>query len=205
MGPLKAVVMQGRRVRSRTLDTLLGIDSITIPPFERRPGTFPDSVHYEPPDYVLLRHALRRVRLAPSDVFFEIGCGLGRVVCEVARQRVERVIGIELCAELARVAERNAVTVRRRQAAIEIRVGDAAEADYDGGTVYFMFNPFGAATMSAVMDRIRESVERSPRHVRVVYMNPLHSDVLRRQPWLACRDEFRLRGFRSATHVFESL
>lgn len=204
MGAMKTVVLQARRARSRALDRWLGIDSITLPPFERRPGTFPDSVHYEPPDYILLWHALRRVHLAPSDVFFEIGCGLGRVVCDVARRRVARVVGIELCAELARVAELNASTVHRRRAAVEIRTCDAAEAEYDGGSVFFMFNPFGAATMSAVMDRIWESLERSPRQIQIVYMNPLHSEVLHKQQWLVCRDNFRLPGFRSATHIYEN-
>ncbi|MFG0242158.1 MAG: methyltransferase domain-containing protein [Phycisphaerales bacterium JB054] len=137
-------------------------------------------------------------------MFYEVGCGLGRVVCDVARRRVERVVGIELCAELASVAELNASRVRGRLASVEIRTGDAAEAVYDGGTVYFMFNPFGAATMSAVMDRIRESLERDPRQIRIVYMNPLHDEVLSRQPWLVRRDAFKLRGFRSGTHIYES-
>lgn len=170
---------------------------------DRRPGAFADSVHYEPPDYVRLWHTVRRLGLKPTDVVYEIGCGLGRVVCDLARRPVERVIGIEICPELARVAEANAARVRGRRAPVEIRIADAAEAEYDDGTVYFMFNPFGSATMSAVMDRLRQSLDRAPRDVVVVYMNPAHADVLDGRSWLRCRERFNLPGFRSGTNIYE--
>lgn len=204
MQTIKPIVWRVRHTRSRVIDRWLGIDTMTVPPFERRSGVLNDSVHYEPPDYLQLWHTVRRMRLTPTDVVYEIGCGLGRVVCDMARRPVERVVGIELCPELGRVAESNAARLRGRRASVEIRLTDAAHAEYDGGTAYFMFNPFGAATMSAVMDRIRESLDRAPRSVRVVYMNPLHADVLDGQPWLECRQRFKLPGFRSGTHIYES-
>jgi len=42
-----------------------------------------------------------------------------------------------------------------------------------------MFNPFGPATLAAVLKRIRESLVKQPRKICVVYYNPLHLDVLR--------------------------
>jgi len=85
------------------MDAYLGIDTTsqleTRAPTVFRPGT--DQKHYESLDYVYLNGILNRLGLMPHDVFYDIGCGAGRVLCLAARRRVRRVVGIECVPELA--------------------------------------------------------------------------------------------------------
>jgi SAM-dependent methyltransferase len=145
-----------------------------------------DSQPYEPTDYLLIQRFIGPLKLQPADVVFDIGCGMGRVLCVIARSKVKKCIGIELSAELASIAMQNTKRLRFRKAPIEIRVTDACSADYSEGTVFWMFNPFGASVMHLVLARIQQSVTRIPRTVRISYVNPVHENVFHRQTWLTC-------------------
>ncbi len=82
----------------------------------------------------------------PQDVFGDLGCGMGRIVCVAARKTVRKSIGVELLEPLCEIAHRNATLLRGRKASIQIVCGDATTVDLSEGTIYFMFNPFGART-----------------------------------------------------------
>ncbi|MFB3818315.1 MAG: class I SAM-dependent methyltransferase [Candidatus Methylomirabilales bacterium] len=122
--------------------------------------------------------------LTREDVCFDVGCGKGRTVCHFARMRVRKVVGIEVSARLAACAAANARSLRGRVAPIEIRNTDAALADYDEGTLFFMFNPFGAKTMTSVLSRIEAAHRPAKRQVRIVYVNPILREALGGLPWL---------------------
>ena len=57
--------------------------------------------------------------------------------------------------------------------------GLAEETDYDEATAVYMFHPFGAVTLRAVMKRIEETLSEHSRRVRLAYVNPVHEGVLR--------------------------
>lgn len=152
------------------------------------PTHFGDAVGYIPLDYAIIWWCMRPLRLGPEDVFFDIGCGMGRVLCACARRQLKRCIGIEHSPELARIAVDNARTLRGRRTPTEIRIGDAVDADYSNGTVFWLFNPFGPQTLRCVIERIRQSVNEAPRPIRVVYVYPKHDDVLGSSRWLRCTD-----------------
>src|SRR4029453_3693274 len=103
-----------------------------------------------------------------------------------ARTSVRKCIGIEFAPELAAKAQANAASLRGRRAPIEVRIGDAAACDYSDGTIFWLNNPFGAATLSAVMGRIGESLQASPRRIQIAYIYPFHKQVLASLPWLRC-------------------
>ena len=138
-----------------------------------------DATRYEAIPYWLLRRIVRIVKPGMEDIFFDIGCGKGRVLALFSRCPIKKCVGIEIDPALGQVAEQNAASVRGRVAPIEIRVENAADTDYGSGTIYFLFNPFGAATLSAVLAKINESLDKRPRKICVVYYNPLHLDLLR--------------------------
>ena len=127
-----------------------------------------------------------RSGILPDAVGGDIGCGMGRVVCLFARAKIKKSIGVEISAELAKIARLNAQRLRGRKAVIEIIVADAAEADYSEGTIFFLLNPFGRETLEAVLDRIKPSVEAFPRHIQILYVNPFHEEVLKGCGWLKC-------------------
>jgi len=153
-----------------------------------------DNLVYGTPDYWNLRKVVRRLKLAETDVFFDLGCGMGRVLCIVARRRVHKCVGIELFDSLCLVAKRNAKHLRRRKAPIEIICSDAATANLSGGTVYFMFNPFGQDTLTEVLSQIHASLQEEPRTIRIVYYNAQYQTVLASAEWLNCVEEWTTYG-----------
>jgi predicted RNA methylase len=141
---------------------------------------------YEPTDYLLIHAFIRQLNPQPSDIVFDIGCGMGRVLCVFARMDIKKCIGIELSTELAEIAADNAERLHARKAPIEIRVADAGVADYSEGTIFWMFNPFGASVINAMLDQIEMSLVSSPRKIQIAYVNPVHQSVFRDRAWLTC-------------------
>lgn len=154
---------------------------------------FGDSEGYDSCDYFHIRKLLRLLNLIPSDVVYDLGCGMGRMLCLAAQYPVVRCVGIEVMPQLCEIARSNASNLRWRRSAIDIICSDCATADLADGTVYLMFNPFGAATMRAVLANIHSSLRSRPRSVRFVYTNALQESEL-----LACGWLHRVGGFRTA-------
>lgn len=143
-----------------------------------------DDFGYESPDYANLRRIINFVDPKPDDVVYDLGAGMGRVVCLFARRKVKRCVGLELYPSLCEIAERNAQMLRGRVSPIEIRQGDVAQADLADGTIYFLFNPFGAATLQSVLDRVNEAGQTQPPEVEFIYYKDVHADVFENCGWL---------------------
>lgn len=150
-----------------------------------------DSNIYQPADYLNIRRVLHGLALAESDVFYDIGCGKGRVVCVAARHHIHRVVGVELSRTLCHVAQTNARRLRGRRTPIEIRCEDAAVSDLSNGTIYFMYNPFQEATIRDVLGKIELSLQHRPRCVRIVYYNAMFDHILHPLTWLGEVYEFK--------------
>ena len=158
-----------------------------------------DSLVYCPADYFNIRRTVRVLAPIKDDVFYDIGCGKGRVICVLARLALRRVVGIDVSESLCKAARRNVERLRRRKAPVEIRCEDAAQTELSDGTIYFMFNPFGETTMRAFLSNIERSLNVHPRRIRVVYYNPVFEEVLRSFGWLHRAGEFKtLTGGRVA-------
>jgi predicted RNA methylase len=186
---LPNMVHIARRLRENIIERRLNIH--TARPLDRRPrvelsSCFGDALEYQVVDYQLLRRYMEQLRIGPDDVLIDIGCGMGRVLCVFARTRMRKCIGIEISVELANAAKRNARSLHGRRTPIEIRVGDAAEADYSEGTIFWIYNPFGERTMHIVLSRLGQSLSTSPRRIQIVYVNPLGEAVFRQFSWLTC-------------------
>lgn len=154
-----------------------------------RGGIHGDSNWYEPVNYIVLAKCLGALRLRDQDVVFDIGCGLGRVLCVLARKRIKKCIGIDLDEQFVTRARANVGAMRGRRTPVEVLSGDAALADYDEGTAFYLYNSFGARTMSAVIERIHDSVARKPRPIRIVYVNPIQNHAIESAGWLRrCQD-----------------
>lgn len=139
---------------------------------------------YEAMFYGAIQRMTSYLGLSPGDVIIDLGCGKGRVVFVVAQQRLKKVIGVEIDPGLADKAKRNLRTLKRSRSPVEIACADAARYKFTDETVILLCNPFGAVTMGTVLRNIRESWERTPRKVRIVYYNPLEKELLDKQDWL---------------------
>jgi SAM-dependent methyltransferase len=138
--------------------------------------------NYEPSSWLTLRLALPRSEVAESDVFIDLGSGMGRVVFQAAAQyQFRKVIGVELSPELHDIAERNVAANRHRLRCrdIELRCMDAREFQIPPDvTVVFFYNPFRGAIFAAVIDNILKSYDEHPRRLRVIYRTPEEHEFL---------------------------
>lgn len=140
---------------------------------------FPDAKMYAYVAYRSIFKILHRLQLRPDDVFVDIGCGKGRVVCCAATLAARKVIGIDVEAGLCEVARANAASLRGRRAEVEIVNLPAQQFDYRECTAVFLFNPFGESTLRETLASVERSIAHNPRRVRLAYLNPIHENVLR--------------------------
>lgn len=150
-----------------------------------------DSVPYSTISYRTIMEILHSLSLKPSDVFVDFGCGKGRVLCCASRFRIREVIGIEIDKGLCAAAQRNAEKARGKKSSIRIINAAAQEFDYRLGTVYYLFNPFGAATLNRVLTRMKKSLQLKRRKITIVYVNPLAEFLLNESNWLEMSDRWR--------------
>ena len=192
------------RARERRVDRRLGIETELGESLEPQ---FEGDVGYEPARFDALAEIFSRYPPAADDGFVDVGCGRGRVLCVAATMAMRRCLGVEFRKDLAEAAEANAASMIGRRTTIEVQNQDATEVDYDGFSYLFLFNPFDAPIMERFLETLRSSVERRPRAIRIVYLYPVHGDLLERQSWLARQATFtvpyRLR-YRMDVSVFAS-
>jgi SAM-dependent methyltransferase len=160
-------------------------------PLSRLQTLHGDALVYRSVNPVNLWRMRRVIDLKPDDVFVDIGCGKGRIVCYMARQKIRKAIGIEFDAPLAEVATRNAATLRRPHAPIEIRCGDAALADYTEATVLLFYYPFGPDTMRAALAQIERSLQANPRDLTIVYYDAEFPETTNACRWLTLERQFQ--------------
>jgi SAM-dependent methyltransferase len=153
-----------------------------------------DNFEYATVDYWNVRKVIRILRPGPEDVFYDIGCGMGRIVCSMARKPVKKCVGIELFEPLCQRARENAARLRGRRSPIEIICEDAACADVSDGTIYWLFNPFGESTLRDTLANVRRSLQEHPRRIRAVYYNSTCEQTFVRAGWLNKTREFRTPG-----------
>ena|ERR1017187_3962092 len=103
--------------------------------------------------------------------FVDLGCGKGRPLLVAARMGFESLIGVEFVRELAEVAHDN---LRKMGVQATVVRADAAAYEFPAGPLLvYLYNPFTAAVMSHVADRLR----RREGELWVVYVNPRHGSL----------------------------
>jgi SAM-dependent methyltransferase len=148
-----------------------------------QPTDIDDGTCYEGTPYLIMLEILRSLQLGPEDVFVDLGCGKGRTLCMAARSKAGRVIGVEQESDLMKEARANVAAVTDARAQVDFFQGLAQDFDFDSVTAILLFNPFGARTLHEVTTLLRASLDRNPRRLRLVYINPIHEQVLRDTDW----------------------
>jgi SAM-dependent methyltransferase len=149
-----------------------------------------DNLIYCSPDYWHIRKSVNIVKPRPTDVVYDLGSGMGRILCVFARRNLKKCVGIELFEDLCKIASHNAEALAGRKAPIEIRCEDASSSDISDGTIFFLFNPFGAATLRDVLKNIKHSIDENKRQIQIIYYNAVHAAELERCDWLMKYHEF---------------
>jgi SAM-dependent methyltransferase len=173
------------RVTNRLHEARLNIATGGIAPAEAE-----DQVHYATVSYRCTQQLLRLLELTDTDVFVDIGCGKGRVVCLAARHKLAHVVGIEYSSTLAAIAERNVNTLRGRRTRVSIENASAETSDYASATVVYLFNPFEAPVLDVVLKKVRD--DKRGRDVRIAFVmeSEAQRDVFSTHTWLECSSRF---------------
>jgi SAM-dependent methyltransferase len=112
-----------------------------------------------------------------DSVFLDFGSGKGRALLLASHHGFRKAIGVEISAALCAIARRNIRVYRKRKPGVtfEVHCADAAGFEVPADVnIGFLYNPFGPETVSAVIDRIAESLARSARDFYVIYLHPTH-------------------------------
>jgi len=158
----------------------LGIDTGGWVPVE-----LADGVLYEATPYLLIEDILCHLNLKANDAFLDLGCGKGRVACMAARTSVGHVVGLEQNSTFLDIARKNLSSLSDIRATVDFHHGLAQDFNFDTTSVIFLFNPFGADTLHDVIQRLEQSLKRNPRRLRIVYVNPVHEQVMHDATWLS--------------------
>ncbi len=116
--------------------------------------------------------------------FLDLGCGMGRALAVASGFPFRSIIGIEINADLVRMARRNAAKVAEPypdRTPIVVRHGDATLPSIKGPTILFMYHPFGPMLMDRLLDHIEASVQPED-DVLLIYLNPVHGDQVDARP-----------------------
>jgi SAM-dependent methyltransferase len=114
--------------------------------------------------------------------FVDLGCGKGRVVMMASEFGFREVVGVELHAALAGIAEANvAVWSAGGRAVCPVRIvcRDATEFVFpDGACLLYLFNPFAAPVMQRLVERIDTDFAGRPGMLDLIYFNPEAGQLL---------------------------
>ena len=137
---------------------------------------------YVPIRWRPLRELFRSGPVAPDGVLLDYGAGKGRtVVWAAANYRFQRIIGVELDAQLHASAQANLARWKGRRLCdkVELVRADATEFEVpDDVTVIYFFNPFTGSVFEKVLGKIQESLDRNPRELVILYAHPRMHDSL---------------------------
>ena len=119
--------------------------------------------------------------LTPDDVIVDVGCGRGRLMNWLLHEGItNRAIGIEVSRRVAAATRRRL----RRYPQLSIVSGDVKDEFPEQGTVFYLYNPFGADTMAWFADRLEPLRARGGgRRPIVLYFNSLHLAPFAARGW----------------------
>jgi hypothetical protein len=162
--------------------------SATVGWRERLLGVFHSP--YQPTEPALFHEMLGGLKIKFSDfTFIDLGSGKGRTLLMASDYPFRRIVGVELLAELNRVAQENLrkyKSEKQKCFALESICGDAQEFEFPAeATVLYLFNPLPEAGLERVIGGLERSLAEHPRKVIVLYHNPLHDEILARSVSLA--------------------
>jgi SAM-dependent methyltransferase len=116
--------------------------------------------------------------LQPADLtttLLDIGCGRGRVLAMGAAYGFTALAGIDLSPRLykAAIKMRDVLYSRYQNIRINLACQDArAYTIPETVGVIFLFNPFDQFIMEEFIGKVKESLQRKPRPLKILYANP---------------------------------
>jgi predicted RNA methylase len=136
-----------------------------------RAGNRERATYYEGSRIMPLRGLLIVLREldASGGALVDLGCGKGKVLLAAAECGLTKARGVEFAHELCEIARMNWRSFQAKSASacdVEIIEADVAAYEFRADeTLFFLFNPFDAETLAAVLEHIADSTHAHPRTV----------------------------------------
>ncbi len=131
---------------------------------------------YEPVNYYTATWLLDHVQPADlSTTLLDVGCGRGRVLAMGAAYGFQALAGIDLSPRLYQASIRMRDSLYDRYKDIRINISCEDARDYtipETVGVIFLFNPFDETIMEAFIGKVKESLQRQQRPLKILYANP---------------------------------
>lgn len=149
-------------------------------------GPFPSETQTREPGMVFFQKTPARIilemaekaRLTEEDVFYDLGSGLGQVSILVNLLSGAPAKGIEF--EPAYCGYARACAADLNLPRVEFLLGDARDADYSAGSVFFLYSSFEGEMLEAVLEKLRRDARKG---IRLFTYGPCTPQVSRRS-WL---------------------
>jgi hypothetical protein len=156
------------------LDLVFGIEGV----LEDGPELPRGCVPYLPCSVSALLRMIEHAHVQSSDVFVDLGSGLGRATMLTHLITGARAIGVEIQPHLARAARE--LSARLNLARCAVLPGDAVQVtgDLTSGTVFFLYCPFSGERLAKLLDALEPIAQTRPIRVCCVDL-PLPP-----RPWL---------------------
>ena len=105
--------------------------------------------------YPILKKIFRDVEIKESDVFLDVGCGMGRVLAFCIKEKYPCSInGVEINEVPGKIAEEWS----RKYNNVHVTIGDAFQLDYDQHNVLFLGRPFLPKTFEQFLNLFESQV-----------------------------------------------
>ena len=190
-----------------------GVDTYEIVPINAlgiRPDEEEQAVFYEPSPIMEFGYLISRLGLRYEDyAFVDMGSGKGRALLLSSSFPFKRIVGVEISKKLHEIALENIQRFRSSRVSdvdsersVDSICCDAADFEFpDVPLVLFLFNPFHEQVTRKVLDNLQRSFEASPRHIVVLYSNPMHHEAFEANSLWLRLTRTELRGW---FHIYET-
>lgn len=126
--------------------------------------------------YSILNKYFNEMKIGENDGIMDVGCGKGRMLCFFASWPFGKVGGIEYEKDILTICRQNLWKLKVYR--VLTYQGDASKFEgYDDYNYFYIFNPFHKEIMQGFIDQLKCSKEKTPRTIRVLYLNPLDGDM----------------------------
>lgn len=139
----------------------------------------PEMVYYQKTPARIVFELAEKAHFTKYDVFFDLGSGLGQVAILINLLAGIPVQGVEFEPAFCNYAQ--ACAAELNLSGITFINTDARKANYNEGTVFFMFTPFKGKILQVVLEKLRK--ESLLRKIKIITYGPCTTQVAT-QNWL---------------------
>jgi hypothetical protein len=147
--------------RDSWLDLVLGIEGLPEDGAELPRGCVP----YLPCPVDVLLRVIEAADVGESDVFVDVGSGLGRALLLIHLLTRATALGIEVQSHLARAARALAEGLKLSRCSVNDGDASALTGALAGGSVFFLYCPFSGERLAALLDALEPITSR--REIRI--------------------------------------